>query len=78
MGADDVCEHFEAFGAVADLELLEDHSSATDEIVRLWFTDQRSRVSAMQHKQHRIKRISDGKEFPVKVFVSFADNAASR
>ena len=76
--ADDVLDHFSAYGQIEELEWLEDgeKSQQSVEEVRLSF-GKSGAGGAMRGHKHQIIRKTDGKKIEVKVFVKFSDNVVT-
>jgi hypothetical protein len=75
LSADDVMEHFEAYGEITDLEWLEDASDKSVETIKLHFRFRSSLQQVLARQQHSVRREADGKLFTVKTHVKFTDNA---
>jgi hypothetical protein len=74
LAADDVCDYFEAFGKILELDWLDDDWQTNTETIKLKFETAASVGSALRQHAHNIARESDGKIIAVKVHVKFSDN----
>jgi hypothetical protein len=75
LSADDVMEHFEAYGEITELEWLENASDKSVETIKLHFKSRSSLQQVLARPQHSVRREADGKLFTVKTHVKFTDNA---
>ena len=73
LSADDVMDHFQAYGRISDMDWLE--SSNDTETIKLYFESSASIREALQKHKHAVARETDGKLIPVRVCVKFSDNA---
>ena len=75
LSADDVMEHFEAYGEITELEWLENASDKSVETIKLHFKSRSSLQQVLARPQHSVRREADGKLFTEKTHVKFTDNA---
>ena len=77
LSADDILDHFGAYGDVSDLEWLDDSGNSGKEVMKLYFELPSSITAVLRECRHRVKRDADGKLIDVKAYVKFSDNAVS-
>ena len=78
LSADDVMEHFEAYGEITDLEWLEGASDKSVETIKLYFKSRSSLQQAMKRQSHSVRRETDGELITVSTHVKFSDNAMEK
>jgi hypothetical protein len=78
LAADELLEHFGAFGSISDLEWLDNSDDSCTEVIKLYF-DLRTCISEiLRTHRHSVRRKTDGKLIGVKAYMKFSDNAARK
>jgi hypothetical protein len=77
LSADDVMDHFSAYGEISNMDWLENErtNGASMETMKLYFESSIGISEVLQKHQHAVPREADGKLIPVRVCVKFSDNA---
>ena len=76
LAADDVWDHFSAYGSILELDWLENciHESKSQEAIRLYYDNPASVSKALQMQPHHVVREADGTSVVVKAHVKFQDD----
>ena len=74
LSADDICQHFEMFGEITDVEWLDEPTEKGMEVMKLRFKGLTAVADIMQNQPHQVTRESDGKVVQVSAYVKFSDN----
>jgi len=78
LSADDVMDHFQAYGTVSDMEWLDDAGDRGKEVMKLYFESRSSISAILRERNRRVKREADGKLIDVKTYIKFSDNTAAQ